>query len=73
MRDWCFRPACLEKFRQIFPLAEVHRLADASHYVVEDACEQIIERMEPFLADAPRDVTQTCHSTPLAPKRDADA
>jgi pimeloyl-ACP methyl ester carboxylesterase len=49
MRDWCFRPACLERLLQIFPAAEVHRLADASHYVVEDAHEQIVPRMERFL------------------------
>ena len=49
MRDWCFRPACLERLLRIFPAAEVHRLADASHYVVEDAHEQIVPRMERFL------------------------
>ena len=46
MQDWCFRPLCLERLQQIFPAAEVHRLADASHYVVEDAHEQIVPRME---------------------------
>ena len=50
MQDWCFRPACLERLLQIFPAAEVHRLADASHYVVEDAHEQIVPRMDRFLA-----------------------
>ncbi len=49
MQDWCFRPSCLEQFMEIFPAAEVHRLADASHYVVEDAYDQIIPRMQPFL------------------------
>src|SRR5688572_29776615 len=28
MKDWCFRPSCLERFEQHFPNAEVHRLAD---------------------------------------------
>jgi len=49
MRDWCFRPACLERLRQHLPDAEVHRLADAGHYVVEDAHEQIIPRIEHFM------------------------
>lgn len=50
MQDWCFRPSCLERLNEIFPAAEVHRLTDASHYVVEDAHPQIIPRMERFLA-----------------------
>ncbi|MHB8970035.1 MAG: alpha/beta fold hydrolase [Pirellulaceae bacterium] len=50
MQDWCFRPSCLDRFLQIFPSAEAHRLPDASHYVVEDAYEQIIPRMAHFLA-----------------------
>jgi len=49
MRDWCFRPACLERLLQHLPDAEVHRLADAGHYVVEDAHEQIIPRIEHFM------------------------
>jgi haloalkane dehalogenase len=50
MRDWCFRPTCLDRFLRIFPKAEAHRLADASHYVVEDAYDQIIPRLDRFLA-----------------------
>ena len=49
MRDWCFRPACLDRFLQLFPAAETHRLTDASHYVIEDAHEQIIPLVERFL------------------------
>ena len=37
MRDWCFRPDCLERFVAAWPRAEVHRLADVGHWVVEDA------------------------------------
>lgn len=37
MRDWCFTPACLDKFVEYWPQAEVHRLADVGHWVVEDA------------------------------------
>jgi pimeloyl-ACP methyl ester carboxylesterase len=50
MQDWCFRPECLDRLREIFPNAEVHRFAEASHYVVEDAHEEIIPRMQDFLS-----------------------
>ncbi len=54
MRDWCFRPDCLERLQRSLPAAEVHRLADASHYVVEDAHEEIVPILERFLARDPR-------------------
>jgi len=47
MQDWCFTPACLEKFVEYWPTAEVHRLADVGHWVVEDAP----EAAETLLAD----------------------
>lgn len=50
MRDWCFTPACLERLLRSFPNAEVHRLADAGHYVIEDAHERIVPLVEEFLA-----------------------
>jgi haloalkane dehalogenase len=53
MRDWCFRPDCLERFNKIFPHAEVHRLADAGHYVIEDAHEEIVPLMREFLQRHP--------------------
>ena len=37
------------RFLQFFPQAEVHRLADAGHYVVEDAYERIGPLVEHFL------------------------
>jgi haloalkane dehalogenase len=49
MRDWCFRPECLERFIQHWPQAEVHRLEDCGHYVVEDAHERIVPLMREFL------------------------
>ena len=48
MRDWCFTPAFLDRFLEFFPRAAVHRLADAGHYVVEDAHEEIIPILEDF-------------------------
>lgn len=48
MRDWCFTPKFLEHFRRFFPQAEVHRFADAGHYVIEDAYEQIVPLLSTF-------------------------
>ena len=49
MRDWCFRPDCLERFERAWPLAEVHRLADVGHWVLEDAPEEAVPLVEQFL------------------------
>ena len=53
MRDWCFGPDFLQRFRDFFPAAEVHPLADAGHYVVEDAHERIVPLVEDFLSRNP--------------------
>ena len=50
MRDWCFTPHFLERFQQIFPQAEVHRFADAGHYVVEEAHERIVPVVSKLVA-----------------------
>lgn len=49
MRDWCFSPHFLERFLEFFPGAEVHRLEDAGHYVIEDAHERIVPLVQAFL------------------------
>lgn len=56
MRDWCFTPHFLERFRQLFPAAAVHRLEDAGHYVIEDAHERVVPLVEQFLAANPAPV-----------------
>ena len=53
MQDWCFTPACLEKFVELLPEAEVHRLDDAAHWVVEDAPATVIDLVEKFLQASP--------------------
>jgi haloalkane dehalogenase len=53
MRDWCFGPPFLERFCDFFPSAEVHRLPDAGHYVVEDAYEEIIPLVGAFVQNHP--------------------
>ncbi len=49
MRDWCFRPDCLERFISAWPHAEFHRLSDVGHWVVEDAPDEALEIVERFL------------------------
>lgn len=49
MRDWCFRPSCLERLLTHLPDAEVHRYEDAGHYVVEDAHKRIVPAVREFL------------------------
>jgi haloalkane dehalogenase len=49
-RDWCFTTQFLDEFTQRFPQADVFRIADAGHYVFEDAHERIVPRLREFLA-----------------------
>ena len=49
MKDWCFRPECLDRFEGYWPEAEIHRLADAGHYVVEDAAPKVQQLVASFL------------------------
>jgi len=48
-RDFCFNDHFLDRWREIFPQAGVHRIADAGHYVLDDAREEIIPRISQFL------------------------
>ncbi len=50
MKDWCFTPQCLERFRKHFPHARVLELARAGHYVVEDAPDEVLGEIRRFLA-----------------------
>jgi pimeloyl-ACP methyl ester carboxylesterase len=54
MRDWCFRPDCLERFLEAWPQAEVHRLADVGHWVVEDAPDESLSIVMRFLESGAR-------------------
>ena len=46
-------PDCLERFVAAWPDAQVHRLADVGHWVVEDAPEDALPIVEKFLAGEP--------------------
>ncbi len=49
MKDFCFNEHFLKRWTEIFPSAELHRLEDAGHFVVEDAHEKILPLMLDFL------------------------
>ncbi len=50
MRDWCFTPECLDRFCHYWPAAEVKRLADVGHWVLEDAPEEAHAAITDFLS-----------------------
>ena len=52
MRDWCFRPECLRRFQSAWPDATSVEIADAGHYVIEDAPGETLDAIERFLASA---------------------
>jgi len=52
MKDPAFTPRWLELWLQTFPHADVLRLADAGHYLQEDAHERIIPALLHFLGPA---------------------
>lgn len=54
-RDWCFTPECRERFEQVWPHVQSHRLADVGHWVVEDAPEEAERLLREFLDDGPTD------------------
>jgi haloalkane dehalogenase len=53
MHDWCFTPRFLDRFLAIYPHAEVHRIEDAGHWVVEDSHEHVIPLVERFVSTRP--------------------
>lgn len=67
MRDWCFTPRFLDRFLEFVPGAEVHRLADAGHYVVEDAHERIVPLVADFLRRHPLDGDPAAYGAPVTP------
>lgn len=52
-KDFVFNDHFLKRWQKIFPEAEVYRVQDAGHYVVEDAHERIIPWMQRFLQENP--------------------
>lgn len=48
-KDFCFNDSFLARWRQELPQAEVHRIADAGHYVLDDARDEVVPRLADFL------------------------
>ncbi len=48
-KDFVFDDAFLKQWRQYLPQAKVHFLADAGHYVLEDAAEEVIPLISNFV------------------------
>jgi len=48
-KDFVFDHHFLEEWLRIYPNAEVHRFPDCSHYILEDASEEIIPLIRRFL------------------------
>jgi haloalkane dehalogenase len=49
-RDFCFNDHFLARWREVFPRAAVQRIADAGHYVLEDAREEAVPQLAEFFA-----------------------
>jgi cis-3-alkyl-4-acyloxetan-2-one decarboxylase len=48
-KDFCFNDRFLARWQKYLPQAEVHRIADAGHYVLEDARDEVVPRIANFL------------------------
>ena len=49
MKDWCFSPEFYDEFCERFPDAERHPIADAGHYIFEDAHDELLSTAQDFL------------------------
>ena len=50
MRDWCFRPECMERMNAVWPNATRRELNDVGHYVMEEAPDEVLEELEYLLS-----------------------
>jgi cis-3-alkyl-4-acyloxetan-2-one decarboxylase len=48
-QDFCFNDFFLARWRELLPQAQVHRFADAGHYVLLDAREEVLPRVAAHL------------------------
>jgi len=49
MRDWCFRPECMERLQMAFPDATRLELQDVGHYVMEEASHEVVTELKRFV------------------------
>lgn len=51
MKDWCFRPECMTRFQTIWPHARSTEIANAGHFVVEEATEQVLDSIQSLVSE----------------------
>tara|TARA_B100000959_G_scaffold282817_1_gene350121 strand:- start:387 stop:1289 length:903 start_codon:yes stop_codon:yes gene_type:complete len=49
-RDFVFDDHFLREWERRWPQAQVHRFEDCGHYILEDACEEVVDHVQSFLA-----------------------
>ncbi len=49
MQDWCFNASCLRHFQSVWPQSQTIQIADAGHYVIEDAPEETLHAIGNFI------------------------
>ena len=49
MRDWCFRPECMERMNLAWPNATRRELEDVGHYVMEEASAEVLEELQSLM------------------------
>lgn len=52
-KDFCFNDSFYAEWRKRLPQAKAHHLADAGHYVLEDAAGEVVPMITSFLAVSP--------------------
>ncbi len=52
-QDFCFTTAFLDEWTRRFPNARVHRFPEAGHYILEDACREVLPLIRGFLQADP--------------------
>ncbi|MFH1747741.1 MAG: alpha/beta fold hydrolase [Planctomycetota bacterium] len=62
MRDFVFDAEFLAEWRRRFPDADAHMFADAGHYVLEDARDEVIGLVRDFLAKTSTDTRDEAHT-----------
>jgi len=49
LKDFVFDKHFLAEWRQRFPQADVHSFDDCGHYILEDACDEVVPLIKHFL------------------------
>ncbi len=58
MKDWCFRPECMERLNKAFPNATRCELSDVGHYVMEEAPDEVERELRGLLPITTRRVSE---------------